>query len=106
MARFLDDLLNRLKSEIPEDATPEQAEEQRRALIAAAVAEPDIDLADVAADVVQRSGAVNPEEDITPAQVEYLQTLSEVSEGINAEVERLDQEQKAEARRLTAAALA
>ncbi|MFJ4960251.1 major capsid protein [Streptomyces sp. NPDC088739] len=105
MAKHLDDLLARLR-EVASDA--EDAAEQRKTLIAAAVAEDDVDLAGLADGVVQKSTAVAVDEntEITEEQVEYLSLLSEVSEGVNARVEEIEEQQAAEARKATAAALA
>ncbi|MFI7278521.1 major capsid protein [Streptomyces sp. NPDC049879] len=103
MAKHLDDLLAKLR-EVAADA--DDAADQRRTIIAAAVAEDDVDLADLAEGVRQKSTAVNPDDEITDEQVEYLGTLAEVSEGINDRAEQIEQARAAEARKATAAALA
>lgn len=103
MAKHLDDLLAKLR-EIAPDA--EDAAEQRRTIIAAAVTEDDVDLADLADGVRQKSTAVDPDAEITDEQVEYLGLLAEVSEGVNDRVQTIEDERAAEARKATAAALA
>lgn len=103
MAKHLDDLLAALR-EVPRDAA--DAADQRRALIAAAVNDDDVDLADLADGVVQKSTAVDPDGEITDEQVEYLSTLSEVSEGISERAAEIEAAAAAEARKATAAALA
>lgn len=103
VAKHLDDLLARLR-EIAPDATDAAA--QRKSIIAAAVAEDDVDLDDMRNGVVQKSTAVDPDEEITDAQVEYLGLLAEVSEGVNDRVQEIEDTARAEARRATAAALA
>jgi hypothetical protein len=103
VAKHLEDLLAKLR-DVAADA--DDAAEQRRTIIAAAVAEDDVDLADLADGVRQKSTAVDPEGEITDEQVEYLGMLAEVSEGVNARVEEVEAAQAAEARKATAAALA
>lgn len=103
VAKHLDDLLASLR-EVPADAS--DAAEQRRTIIASVVAEEDVDLADLADGVRQKSTAVDPDAEISDEQVEYLGLLAEVSEGVNDQVEQIESQRAAEQRRATAAALA
>ncbi|MEU6932876.1 major capsid protein [Streptomyces sp. NPDC046374] len=98
----LDELLSRLR-----EITGDDAPTQRQALIAAAVTGEDVDLAQLAEHVREKSSAVNFEDgEITDEQVTYLTDLAEVSEGINTEVQAIEAERAAEARKATAEALA
>ncbi|MET7814209.1 major capsid protein [Streptomyces sp. NPDC005395] len=98
----LDDLIARLREVTGDDATT-----QRKALISSALGSEDVDLGQLAEHVREKSAAVNVEDgEITDEQVEYLSTLAEVSEGINDEVNAIEENRAAEARKATAAQLA
>ncbi|BDT39522.1 major capsid protein [Streptomyces yaizuensis] len=99
----LEELLARLR-----EITGDDAPTQRQALISAAVTAEDIDLAQLADQVREKSSAVtiDDDEEITDEQVAFLSTLAEVSEGINTEVQQIEAERAAEARKATATALA
>ncbi|MFJ9719876.1 major capsid protein [Streptomyces sp. NPDC101213] len=98
----LDELLARLR-----DVSGDDASAQRKSLIATALGEEDVDLGQLAEHVREKSNAVDIEDgEITDEQVEYLSTLAEVSEGINEEVQSIEEARAAEARKATAAQLA